>query len=571
MTKPEKFDPVPAPRRKPAVTVDESTAPTKSLAEQVADANGTTAALEQAAQAEAFMRREATETPTEVLHVRTEDVRPSALNPRVEVDAGLVASVEQLGIITPLTVRQLDEGGYEVISGHRRLAAAKKAELEYVPVVVLDAVDDVRWLELNLAEQINRRDLQPLEEAAAARKLVELAHYTPEQVGEKLGQSTSWVLKRLSLLKLASEVQRALKKGEVSLSVAQGLAVIPEHNSQVKALEQAKHRLSQKWDVESILGEVRNTVSRPLRDASWKLTDADLLPAAGACSACPHNSSNNRMPGLFETAKAAPSCANPGCYDEKRTAAWKRATAKLTDAGAKLLSLSKSEDLFRHSDTVQSEVYVAVDAPCGQDKSKRTWRQLMEKAKATPQVYVARDRKGQPVELYQRVAAMKVCAETLKLKWAANVEDEDVEPTTATTVKGYDAKAQELQLARDAREAVKKQVVAQVVRDIAAKGLTLADVRAAVLDEEGKFNDYDLEKYAELMGMDDAAEKAFRKSATLNQLISFLWSGAARFDVWLEMPPDLVQLAEAHGLNAEKMLEAQLATAKAEALMEKKP
>lgn len=569
--KPQKFDAVPPPRRS-AVKVDEATAP-KSFAEQVADATGATAAHELALLAEKLFNAEPVELPTEVLHVPLADVHPSALNPRVDVDTALVESIEKHGIITPLTVRELDVGeGYEVISGHRRLAAAKKLGLEHVPVVVLDNVSDVRWLELNLAEQVNRRDLTPLEEAAACRKLIELAGYTPEQVGGKLGQSTSWVLKRVSLLGLAPEAQRALKKGEVPLTVAQGLAVLPSHALQVKALDQAKHRLSQKWDTESILGEVRNNVARPLKTASWKLTDADLLPSAGACSTCPHNSSNNRMPGLFDSGKAAPSCAKPDCFEEKRTEAWKRATRKYTEAGAKLLSLTKSEDLFRYGSDLRSETYVAVDAPAPQDKAKRTWRDLAEKAKATPQVYVARDRDGKPVELYQRAAITKAIGEALKLKWAMEPDDDGVE-TSGTPAKGQDGKQPEAQRQaereRKARGEVQEQVMAQVAKDIAVKGLTLADVRAALVDDEGKFDSVDFDEFCAALGMDEKAAKAFEKAATLPQLLALLWHSTVRFYTYDEMDSQLVAVAEAHGLNVEKMMEAQLATAKAEALMGK--
>lgn len=564
---------LPPPRR--AVKVDEAVA-AKSFAEQVADATGATAAKEKTATAEKHFNAEPIELPSKVLRVSPADIRASQLNPRVDVDTALVESIEKSGIITPLTVRELDgtkEGAdYEVISGHRRLAAAKKLGLEHVPVVVIDQVDDVRWLELNLAEQINRRDLTPLEEASAARKLVELAGYTPEQVGGKLGQSTSWVLKRLSLLTLAPEAQRALKKSEVPLTVAQGLAALPSHALQVKALEQAKHRLGQKWDTESILKEVRDNVARPLRDASWKLTDADLLPAAGACSACPHNSANNRMPGLFESGKASPSCAKPDCYSDKQSEAWKRAARKHTEAGAKLVSLTKSEELFRYGNDLRSETYVAVDAPAPQDKSKRTWRDLAEKAGGKVQVYVARDRDGKPRELYQRHAVMKVIADGLKLKWAMEPDADDVEPSDVPA-KGAkrDESAEKLkQLTFEAERAVQRQIVQVAVKDIAAKGPTLLDARLSFLSYFSSYTSSDIERFlCEAMGVEKPTAKevaAFEKSATLNQILAYAWWAVVRIEGG---SADEKALAQAHGLDVEKMMAAQLATAKAEALMGK--
>ena len=111
--------------------------------------------------------------------------------------------------------------------------------------------------------------------------------------------------------------------------------------------------------------------------------------------------------------------------------------------------------------------------------------------------------------------------------------------------------------------------MAQVAKDIAVKGLTLADVRAALVDDDGKFDSVDFDEFCAALGMDEKAAKAFEKAATLPQLLALLWHSTVRFYTYDEMDSQLVAVAEAHGLNVEKMMEAQLATAKAEALMGK--
>lgn len=544
------------------VTVDEAVAAKGglpgSLKEQVDAATGAT---EERAKREAadqrFAADEPVRLPSRVEYLPVAQIHPSPRNPRATLGSieELAAAVAKEGVLSPLIVRAHFEE-WEVISGHRRLAAAKQAELDEVPCIVLHDIDDARALELNLAEQVNRKDLMPLEEGEACRQLMELSGYTAAQVAEKLGQSPSWVTKRVALCGLAPEAKKALTSESLALSVAMGLAALPTHALQVKGLEVTKRMAHS--PVDETLRALQSEVCRPLRDATWKLTDDTVVMDAPACSACPHNSSNARMPGLFDRVHASPTCANPPCFEEKVRSAWKRAAAKHVDDGAKLLSVVESEKLWKRGPVLDPDTsrYIEADAPAVEDRSKRTWRELVTKAKADVQVFVAR-KAGKPVELYESAAVLKVCNEKLKLAWAKPEEDNE-KPVQETAEDRAQKEAE-----RAAREVVQDQVLKAVVKTIAKKGPTLADLRAVI-------EDYDVAGCAETLELNDKETKALKGTTSVNQLLAVLWESHARFSPYGGFEPEFLALAEAHGFKPQEMVEAQLNGAKAEALFVQK-
>lgn len=558
----------PSKAERPAVKVDEAVAK-PGFVQQLEDATGVTAAAEKARNAEEHYERR-------VVFLAREDVplkqlRPYAGNPREQLGdvKGLVESMERNGFLGALLVRQIgakgEEGVYEVITGNRRLEAAKQAGLEVVPCDIYE-LTDVQALEMNLTEQINRAQLTPLEEAEGCRRLMEEAGYDKAQVAAKLGQSVSWVTKRVSLCGLAAETKKALAKGTLPLTVAQGIASLPTQKLQADATDTAVTLAEGGYKGEEILEKLRAEVARPLSGVPFKLTDAELVPEAGACSKCPYNSTNAQMPGLFDNAKAGATCAKTPCLDEKLMAAWKRDAKKLTDTGAKLLSLSESARIFRGTaETLDSaSKYVVLNAVAPQDRTKRTWSELLRKAKVDegvvkhPQTYVARDGKGNARLLCLAEACRKIVAERLKLKWAEEVEGE--ESTNSTS----DADMRARSAMTEARHRVADQATVKIAKAIATSGLKLPHLKA-LIDER------DVDEFAEAIGMDTKTRKAFDKAATTNQIAAVAWFSKVQWgwqaDQWNE---NLLALCQSEGINLDEMLKAQLDGAKAEALMGKK-
>jgi ParB family transcriptional regulator, chromosome partitioning protein len=179
----------------------------------------------------------------------------------------LAESITQHGIIQPLVVSRDDDGGYRLVAGERRLQAARLAGLNTVPVVIREAADS-ELLELALIENIQRADLNPIEEAQAYRRLVEEYAFTQEEAAKRVGKSRAAVANALRLLQLEQEIRRSLVEGEISEGHARALLGLPDSQQRIEAWrEVVKRRLS-----------VRDTEAHVRR----RLNQANAAAAAGA-------------------------------------------------------------------------------------------------------------------------------------------------------------------------------------------------------------------------------------------------------------------------------------------------
>ena len=163
-------------------------------------------------------------------------IRPNPYQPRTDFDETaldeLSASISQLGIIQPLTVRALGDGRYELISGERRLRASRRAGLKMVPAYVREATTE-EILEMAIVENVQREDLNPVEIALGYQRLTEEAGLTQEEVAEKVSQSRSAVANTLRLLKLPPRVQASLREGTVTAGHARMLVALDDEEAQL--------------------------------------------------------------------------------------------------------------------------------------------------------------------------------------------------------------------------------------------------------------------------------------------------------------------------------------------------
>jgi len=134
----------------------------------------------------------------------------------------LADSISQHGIIQPLTVRKLSSGYYQIIAGERRWRAARLAGLQEVPVIVIEA-DDRKAAELAMIENLQREDLNPIEEAAGFQSLMETYHMTQEEAASRVGKSRSAVTNALRLLGLTPSVRKLVEEGKLSAGHARAL------------------------------------------------------------------------------------------------------------------------------------------------------------------------------------------------------------------------------------------------------------------------------------------------------------------------------------------------------------
>jgi ParB family chromosome partitioning protein len=164
-------------------------------------------------------------------------LRPNKFQPRTTMDEGkieeLARSIRANGVIQPIVVRRTD-GGYEIVAGERRWRAAQRAGLLKVPVAVRDIPED-RLLAVALIENIQREDLNPIEEAHAYRRLADDYHLTQEQIAEAVGKDRSSIANYVRLLKLPQEVRANVASGALSMGHARAILGVSDESAQLRA------------------------------------------------------------------------------------------------------------------------------------------------------------------------------------------------------------------------------------------------------------------------------------------------------------------------------------------------
>lgn len=167
-------------------------------------------------------------------------VEPNPDQPRHDFDEeelqALADSIEEHGIIQPLTVRELHNGYYQIIAGERRWRAARLANLAEVPVVIIEA-DDKKAMELALIENLQRQDLNPVEEALGYRSLMQDYGLTQEDAAKRVGKSRPAVANALRLLSLAPEVLEKIRDGSLSAGHARAVLSLKSEKKQLEATQ----------------------------------------------------------------------------------------------------------------------------------------------------------------------------------------------------------------------------------------------------------------------------------------------------------------------------------------------
>ena len=167
-------------------------------------------------------------------------VEPNPDQPRRDFDEeelqALADSIQEHGIIQPLTVRELRSGYYQIIAGERRWRAARLANLAEIPVVIIEA-DDKKAMELALIENLQRQDLNPVEEALGYRSLMDDYGLTQEEAAKRVGKSRPAVANALRLLGLAPEVLEKVRYGSLSAGHARAVLVLKTEKKQQEAAQ----------------------------------------------------------------------------------------------------------------------------------------------------------------------------------------------------------------------------------------------------------------------------------------------------------------------------------------------
>ena len=181
------------------------------------------------------------EDESELLNLPISKVEPRLEQPRKSFDEealrALADSIAQYGLIQPITVRKLDSGYYQIIAGERRWRAAREAGLTEVPVRVIEA-DDRRTAELALVENLQREDLNPIEEAKGYKTLIDEYGLTQEETAKSVGKSRPAIANAMRLLSLSEPVLDMVEKGQLSAGHARALVSINDEKQQLSAAKE---------------------------------------------------------------------------------------------------------------------------------------------------------------------------------------------------------------------------------------------------------------------------------------------------------------------------------------------
>ncbi|MBI4706759.1 MAG: ParB/RepB/Spo0J family partition protein [Candidatus Omnitrophica bacterium] len=198
------------------------------------------------------------------LNVQTGQIKPNPFQPRVEFDQEsieeLAQSVKEKGVIQPLIVRQKGDY-YELIAGERRLRAAQRLGLTEVPVVIKD-VGDQDSLEIALIENVQREDLNAIEEAHAYKFLIEKYQLTQERIGEILGKARVSITNTLRLLSLPMEIQNEMKSGRLMFAHGRALLELTDENQQRRLAQEVISKSLSVRELENIIKRQRTRIKR---------------------------------------------------------------------------------------------------------------------------------------------------------------------------------------------------------------------------------------------------------------------------------------------------------------------
>ena len=193
-------------------------------------------------------------------------IKPNPGQPRQEFDEAslneLAASIREIGIIQPITLRQMPDDSYQIIWGERRYRASLLAGLETIPAYVR-TVEDETVMEMALIENIQREDLNPVEIALTFQKLIEQYHLTQDRLSERVGKKRATIANYLRLLKLPAEIQIGLKNKQIDMGHARALLSVDNPAQQLRLYEQIQEHGYSVRKVEELAKEM-NTPQAPI-------------------------------------------------------------------------------------------------------------------------------------------------------------------------------------------------------------------------------------------------------------------------------------------------------------------
>lgn len=387
------------------------------------------------------------------------DIEPDPDQPRKYFDQAkleeMAASMKVHGVLSPLEVRPNPKkpGKFLITFGERRWRAAELAGLATVPCMVVaelpggGVLKDGNVLERQLIENGQREDISPLEQGAAYAQLRAMG-MPLEDLMQRTGKSRTHIYARMKLTELVAPAKKALAEGKLQPAIAELATTIGDPKLQEQFVRDV---LAEKRDLdpddhgvlyEAIADDTGKEINQPLSFraakallrrrystrlalAKFDTTDADLVPAAGACGGCPFRSGNQpELPGMSNGKPADDVCTNTACFETKTKAAWKRTASDAKSRGLDVLTYddAKKDRVFDSLglEVRESSPYVDPDKPLPYDLQKspgkpETWKKLLGKKAAEIPRAIVQDASGAARELLDYNAAVAALQEAGKI------------------------------------------------------------------------------------------------------------------------------------------------------------
>lgn len=251
----------------------------------------------------------------EITMIALENLKPGRFNPRKHFDENAISelseSIRRQGILQPIGVRKIDgsDNNYEIVYGERRFRASKEADLMKIPAIVLQITDDEAQ-EMAVTENLQRKDVTPIEEALAYRNLLDMGSYTVQSLAERFGKSENYIRIRLKFASLIPEIAALLNSDEITVSLANEIC----HYSEDIQKDVYERHLKGNTGYGNWRGLKTQEIATYLQN--YYTTDLEqYLFDKTQCASCPENTNNL----LLFCDGSCGKCANRNCLEEKLT------------------------------------------------------------------------------------------------------------------------------------------------------------------------------------------------------------------------------------------------------------
>ena len=360
------------------------------------------------------------------------NIAPSGTNRDITEEqlAEMIESVRIHGVIQPLIVRPVEcvtdervrkaagKASHVLVAGERRWRSARTVGLEKVQVVIRQLTDR-EALELQAIENLQRKDLNDIEEARQYRRLLDCGSKA-EEVASRISKSRAHIYNCLKLLELPKEAQDALASGKLDRAIALLIARIAHPDARKEATRQIlagrtvyNHQTQKQEPVRLTFREAKQFIIQnfmlQLSNAPFDLQQADLVEGVPSCVTCPKRAGNIKdlFPDL-SVKNRNDVCTDPKCFAAKKEAVWQRVKVEAEASGAVVLDEKTKKKVMPYDNghVEAASGFIALSECCVHDPKRRTWEQVL--GRKAPTLSFARTADGQVHRLVEKEAALEV-------------------------------------------------------------------------------------------------------------------------------------------------------------------